>query len=36
MERYLEKLLKRKVDLVRKEGIRPELKTIVLKEVIYL
>lgn len=36
MERYLKKLLKRKVDLVRKEGIRPELKTIVLKDVIYL
>jgi hypothetical protein len=36
MERYLKRLLKRKVDLVRKEGIRPELKTTILKEVIYL
>ncbi|TET12654.1 nucleotidyltransferase [Candidatus Aerophobetes bacterium] len=36
MERYLKRLLRRKVDLVRKEGIRPELKAIVLKEVIYL
>jgi len=36
MERYFKRLLRRKVDLVRKEGIRPELKTVVLKEVIYL
>ncbi len=36
MERYLEKMLSRKVDLVREGGIRPELKTIILKEVIYL
>lgn len=36
MEMYLKKLLKKKVDLVRKGGIRPELKDIVLKEVIYL
>ena len=36
MERYLEKMLNRKVDLVREGGIRPELKTIILKEVIYL
>lgn len=36
MERYLKRLLRKKVDLVRKGGIRPELKTIVLKEVVYL
>ncbi|MCK4420957.1 nucleotidyltransferase family protein [candidate division WOR-3 bacterium] len=36
IERYLEKMLNRKVDLVREGGIRPELKTIILKEVIYL
>lgn len=36
MEMYLKKLLKKKVDLVRKGGIRPELKNIVLNEVIYL
>lgn len=32
-ERYLQSLLGRKVDLVRKDGIRPELKNIILKEV---
>lgn len=36
MERYLEKLLKKKVDLVRKGGIRPELRKGVLKEVVYI
>jgi predicted nucleotidyltransferase len=36
MERYLEKLLRRKVDLVRKGGIRPELREIILKEVVYI
>ena len=36
MERYLEKLLKKKVDLVRKGGIRPELRKIILKEVVYI
>jgi len=36
LERYLEELLKRKVDLVRKPAIRPDLKEIILKEVIYL
>ncbi|MBM4271153.1 MAG: nucleotidyltransferase family protein [Deltaproteobacteria bacterium] len=36
MERYLEKLLGKKVDLVRKGGIRPELKEIILKEVVYI
>ncbi|MBT9131334.1 MAG: hypothetical protein DDT42_01577 [candidate division WS2 bacterium] len=36
MESYLEKLLKKKVDLVRKGGVRPELKDIILKEVVYL
>jgi predicted nucleotidyltransferase len=36
MERYLEKLLKKKVDLVRKGGIRPELRKGILKEVVYI
>ena len=36
MERYLEKLLRKKVDLVRKGGIRPELRRIILKEVVYI
>ncbi len=35
MERYLEKLLRKKLDLVRKGGIRPELRKIILKEVVY-
>lgn len=36
MERHLSRLLRKKVDLVRKEAIRPELKDIILKEVIYI
>lgn len=36
MERFPEKLLGKKVDLVRKGGIRPELKKIILKEVVYI
>ncbi len=36
MERYLEKLLRKKVDLVRKGGIRPEIRKIILKEVVYI
>lgn len=36
MERYLEKILRKKVDLVRKGGIRPELRKIILKEVVYI
>jgi predicted nucleotidyltransferase len=36
LERYLEKLLKIKVDLVRKKAIRPELKDLILKEVVYI
>lgn len=36
MERYLSRLLGKKVDLVRKKVIRPELKDIVLKEVVYI
>jgi len=36
MERYLEKLLRKKVDLVRKGGIRPEIRDIILKEVVYI
>ena len=36
MERYLQRLLKKKVDLVIKSGIRPELKRGILKEIIYI
>jgi len=36
MERYLEKVLRKKVDLVRKGGIRPELRKVILKEVVYI
>ena len=36
MERYLEKLLRKKVDLVIKGGIRPELRKGILKEVVYI
>jgi len=36
MERYLEKLLRKKVDLVRKGGIRPEIRKVILKEVVYI
>lgn len=36
LENYLEKILKKKVDLVHKKSVRPELKEIILNEVIYL
>jgi predicted nucleotidyltransferase len=36
LENRLEKLLKKKVDLVEKSGIRPELKDEILKEVVYI
>ncbi len=36
LENYLEKVLKKKVDLVDKQGIRPELKDVILGEVIYI
>ena len=36
MEMYLEKLLRKKVDVVIKSGIRPKLKKSILKEVIYI
>ena len=36
MEIYLEKLLKKKVDVVIKSGIRSELKKGILKEVVYI
>lgn len=35
-EEYLEKLLERKIDLVRENSIRPELKEIIMSEVIFL
>jgi len=36
MERYLQRLLRKKVDLVIKSGICPELKKGILKEVVYI
>lgn len=36
MERYLKRMLRKKVDLVIKSGIRPELKKRILSEVIYI
>jgi len=36
MEIYFEKLFRKKIDVVIKSGIRPELKNNILKEVIYI
>ena len=36
LERHLEKLLKKKVDLVEKTSIRPQLKEVILGEVLYI
>ncbi len=36
LEEYLRKLLKKKVDLVRKEAVRYELKDRILQEVVYI
>jgi predicted nucleotidyltransferase len=36
LERRLQKILRKKVDLVEKHGIRPELKDRILKEVVYI
>ncbi|MGB9700441.1 MAG: nucleotidyltransferase family protein [Thermodesulfobacteriota bacterium] len=36
LERYLSRILKKKVDLVRKEAIRPELRSVILSEVAYI
>ena len=36
LEIYLEKILKRKVDLVDKEGLRRELRDGILKDVVYV
>ncbi len=36
IEEHLRRLLGRKVDLVRKEALRPELKEHILREVVYL
>jgi len=36
LEDYLRKLLRKKVDLVRKEAIRPVLKKRILKEAVYI
>jgi hypothetical protein len=36
LEDYLRKILKKKVDLVRKGAIRSELKEIISKEVVYI
>jgi uncharacterized protein len=35
-EEYLEKMLHKKIDLVREDAIRPELRKQILSEVIYL
>lgn len=36
LERYLQRILKKKVDLVRKPAIRKELKEKILSEVVYI
>jgi uncharacterized protein len=36
LERKLQKILKKKVDLVEKSGIRPELRDRILGEVVYI
>ncbi len=36
LERYLQRLLRKKIDLVRKGAIRPELKDKILREVVYI
>ena len=36
LEEYLKKILRRRVDLVRKEAIRPALKNRILKETVYV
>ncbi len=36
MERYFQRLLRKKVDVVIKSGIRPELKKGILEEVVYI
>jgi len=36
LEEYLKRLLRQRVDLVRKEAIRPELKKRILKEAVYV
>jgi len=36
LENYLQEILKQKVDLVEKHGVRPELKHRIFEEVVYL
>ncbi|MBF0563775.1 MAG: nucleotidyltransferase family protein [Nitrospirae bacterium] len=36
LERRLQRILRKKVDLIEKNGIRPELKDGILKEVVYI
>ena len=36
LERRLQRILRKKVDLVERHGIRPELKDRILKEVVYI
>lgn len=36
LERYLSRLLKKKVDLVEKTALRPKLKELILNEVVYI
>jgi predicted nucleotidyltransferase len=36
LEDYLGKLLRKKVDLVRREALRPEIRKRILKEAVYV
>lgn len=36
MEGYLEKILQEKIDLIERTAIRPQLKDMILKEVVYV
>jgi len=36
LEDYLRRILRRKIDLVRKGAVRPELKKVISKEVVYI
>ncbi|MBI5787420.1 MAG: nucleotidyltransferase family protein [Candidatus Schekmanbacteria bacterium] len=36
LERYLSKILSKKVDLIEKTSLKPRLKEIILKEVVYI
>lgn len=36
LERHLQRILRKKVELIEKNGIRPELKDRILREVVYI